>query len=129
MPVRLVLPCHDDREVVTEEPDALDRPELSPCEGGRKDSKELLPLDGMVLLVGLPWVMEPVALEVCSVAQCPRGVGEKLEVWCCHTVRVDKVGCTIPCGQEVGPPRDVRLCLGAQAEPVVEAPDGRAEGN
>ena len=101
MPGRLVLPCRDDREVVTGESDVLARPELSPCEGGRKDSKELLPLDGLVLLVGLPWVMETVALEVCSIAKCPRGVGEKLEVWCCHTVRVDEVGRTIPCGQEI----------------------------
>ena len=71
----------------------------------------------------------PPTRGICSVAKCPRGVGEKLEVWCCHTVRVDEVGRTIPCGQEVGPPRNVRLCLDAQAEPVVEVPDGRVEGN
>ena len=71
----------------------------------------------------LPWKY------ICSVAKCPRGVGEKLEIWCCHTVRVDEVGRTIPCGQEVGPPRDVRLYLDAQAELVVEALDSCAEGN
>ncbi len=42
---RFVLPGIDDSHVVAKEADALTGPKMTPCQDGRHDGKELLPLD------------------------------------------------------------------------------------
>ena len=91
-----MLPCCDNCQVVAEEADSSAMPLVSPSEGGRYDGEELLPLDGQLALVRLPWVVEPCPLKVCTTAECPGGIGIELKIVCCHPVWVDEVSGAVP---------------------------------
>ena len=99
-----VPPRQDDRLVIAEKPYLPTRPGVTPGESRCHDGKQLLPLNGVLELVGLPRVVEPRPPEIRATAESAGRVGEQLEVGCCGGVRRDEFRRSVPGGKKVLPP-------------------------
>ena len=75
-----IFPGQDDGLVVAEEADLATPPGMAPGVHGSHDGKQLLPLDGVRLLVWLPGEVEPCSAEVRSETQCAGRVSVELHV-------------------------------------------------
>ena len=124
-----VLPCQYDGLIVAEEPDPPPRPGTPPRQDRGHDGEQLLPLDRVLGLVGLPRVMEPGTLEVGSAAEGTSGVREQLHVGCRGSCLGYKLGGAVPRGQERLPPGDVGTGVGGQPDVVVELRDCGAQSD